>query len=152
MKKNQFRYIISVCTVLVISLFIINVSAQEFRGTITGTVTDPNGAAVPGATVIVKNTETNVANTVTTNDDGAYTVPFLLPGTYDVTASGSGFKTASREKVSVKVDDRLTLDFPMEIGTSAEVNIVADTEVIERGSVSTGTLVTQRQIEELPLA
>src|SRR5829696_5028523 len=151
MKKNQFRYLISVCTALVISLFIINVSAQEFRGTITGTVSDPNGAAVPGATVSVKNTETNIANTVTTSDEGSFTVPLLLPGTYDVSVTGSGFKTATREKVVVSVDGRLTVDFQMQIGTSAEVNIVADTEILERGGVTTGTVITQRQIEELPM-
>src|SRR6476620_3513445 len=150
MKNKLFRCLMCFCVSIFAVGFIGIASAQEFRGSITGTVTDPNGAAIPGATVVVKNTETNVTNTVTTNDEGAYTVPFLLPGTYDVSASGSGFKTATREKLSVKVDDRLTLDFPMQIGTSAEVNIVADTEVIERGSVSTGTLVTQRQIEELP--
>ena len=152
MKNYQFQAALSLCTVLLISLFVVGVSAQEFRGTITGTVTDPNGAAVAGATVVVKNTETNIASTVTTNDEGSYTVPFLVPGTYSVTATGSGFKTASRQAINVKVEDRLTLDFTMEIGAAAEVNIVADTEVLERGTVSLGTSISQRQIEELPLA
>lgn len=140
------------CAAFVLMIASTGVFAQEFRGTIAGTISDPNGAAVPGATVVVKNTGTNISNTVTTNDEGSYTVPFLLPGTYSVTVTFSGFKTSTRESVPVKVDDRLTVDFQMEIGTSAEVNIVADTELIERGSVTTGTLVTQRQIEELPLS
>lgn len=127
-------------------------AAQEFRGTIAGTVLDPNGAAVPGATVTVKNNETNVTNTVTANSSGAYTVPFLLPGTYTVSATGSGFKTSSRENIQVKVDDRLSIDFSLEIGTAAEVNIIADTELLDRGTVTIGTSVSQRQIEELPLA
>jgi len=126
--------------------------AQEFRGTIAGTVTDPNGAAVPNATVIVKNTETNTANTVTTNDNGGYAVPLLQPGTYSVTAKGSGFKTSLRENVQVRVDDRISVDLQLEIGTTAEVNIVADAELIDRGSVTAGTSVSQRQIAELPLA
>lgn len=125
---------------------------QEFRGTIAGTITDPNGAAVAGATVVVKNTGTNISNTVTTNSDGNYTVPFLIPGTYMVTATGTGFKTSTRESVPIKVDDRLTVDFQLEIGASAEVNIIADTELIERGTVTVGTSVSQRQIEELPLS
>ncbi|HLA94225.1 MAG TPA: carboxypeptidase-like regulatory domain-containing protein, partial [Pyrinomonadaceae bacterium] len=129
-----------------------SIFAQEFRGTVAGSVTDPNGAAVPGATVTVKNTETNIANTVTANDSGSYTVPFLIPGVYTVSATGSGFKTSTREKVQIKVDDRLTVDFQLEIGTSAEVNIVADTELLDRGTVSIGTSISQRQIEELPLA
>jgi hypothetical protein len=137
---------------LLILLIVCAARGQEFRGTVTGTVTDPNGANVAGATVVVKNTQTNIATTVTTNSDGAYTVPFLVPGTYNVTATADGFKTSTRENVEVKVDDRLPLDFKLEIGTSAEVNIVADTELIERGTVTTGTSVSQRQIEELPLA
>jgi hypothetical protein len=141
------------CTVFVVCLSaFINVFGQEFRGTITGTVNDPNGSAVPGATVIVKNIETKVSTTIRTNDDGSYTVPLLLPGRYSVSATGEGFKTSIRENVEVKVDDRLTIDFALEIGTQAEVNVVADTELIERGSVTTGTVITQQQIEELPLS
>jgi hypothetical protein len=54
-------------------------NAQEYRGTIAGSVTDPNGAIVPAATVTVQNVETNVSATATTNDDGAFSFPLLLP-------------------------------------------------------------------------
>ena len=126
--------------------------AQEFRGSITGTVSDPNGAAVAGATVTLRNTETNITQTVSTNDGGSYAFPLVQPGTYTVSATGNGFKTSARENLGVKVDDRLTIDFALEIGASAEVNIVADTELLDRGTVTVGTSVSQRQIEELPLA
>ncbi len=129
-----------------------SVFAQEFRGSITGTVGDPNGAPVAGATVTVRNTGTNITATVSTNESGSYSVPFLAPGIYNVSATGSGFKTSSRETVQINVDDRLTIDFSLEIGTSAEVNIVADNELLDRGTVTVGTSVSQRQIEELPLA
>jgi hypothetical protein len=125
--------------------------AQEFRGTITGTVADPNGAVLPGATVVVKNIETNIATTVKTNDDGAFTVTALIPGTYTVSATGTGFKTSTRENLSVKVDDRLTVDFKLEIGSTAEVTIVEGTELLERGTVTTGMVITSRQVQELPL-
>ena len=128
------------------------VYTQEFRGSITGTVSDPNGAAVAGATVTLKNVETNITQTVTANDSGAYSFPLVQPGKYSVSATGSGFKTSTRENFPVKVDDRLTVDFALEIGTSAEVNIVADSELLDRGTVTIGTSVSQRQIEELPLA
>lgn len=153
MKKVNIRFsVFCALIVAILSFAIINVSAQEFRGTITGTVKDPNGSVVAGATVIVKNTDTNVANTVTTNSEGNYTVPFLLPGKYSVSAGSSGFKTSVRENIELKVDDRLTVDFQLEIGTQAEVNIVANDDLIERGSVTTGTVVSNRQVEELPLA
>ena len=140
MKNGQIRWSI-LCAVITIYLTaFINVFGQEFRGTITGNITDPNGATVPGATVIVKNIETNVATTVKTNDDGSYTVPLLLPGKYSVSVTGDGFKTSVRENIELKVDDRLTIDFTLEIGTQAEVNVVADTDLVERGSVTTGTV------------
>jgi hypothetical protein len=125
---------------------------QEFRGTITGTVTDPNGSVVPGATITIKNVDTNVTSTVTSNSEGSYTVPFLVPGTYTISANSAGFKTTTIQNVNVKVDDKLTVDIALQVGTTAEVNIVADASILEQGSVSTGTLITQRQIEELPLS
>src|SRR5688572_846185 len=148
--KSQIRFVFSIFALLFV--FAMATPAQEFRGTITGTVTDPNGAVVPGAKVTLKNAGTNIAATVTTNESGAFTVPYLVPGTYSVSVVGDGFKTTTRESVDVAVDARINLDFKLEIGTSAEVNIIADTDVIERGSVTTGTQVSRRQIEELPLA
>src|SRR5215204_5182540 len=152
MNTSDIRRTACLFTAVLILLFVSAVHAQEFRGTIAGTVTDPNGAVVPGASITVKNTETNIANTVTTNDEGSYTVPLLQPGSYTISATGSGFKTSTIENVAVRVDDRLTIDVQLEVGAAAEVNIVADADVIERGSVTTGTLVSQRQIEELPLS
>ena len=137
---------------LLVAGLVVNAFGQEFRGTITGTVTDPNGAAVVGATVTIRSTDTSITSTVQTNDSGGYIIPLLQPGSYSVSVTGNGFKTSSIEKVTVKVDDRLTVDVKLEIGASAEVNIVADTELIERGTVSVGTSVSQRQISELPLA
>ena len=125
MKKSQIQCSI-ICAVVVVCLSAFSsVFGQEFRGTITGNINDPNGAAIPGATVVVKNVETNVAATVKTNQDGSYTIPFLMPGKYSITATGDGFKTSVREAIELKVDDRLTIDFQLEIGTTAEVNVVS---------------------------
>src|SRR5262245_14248363 len=151
MKAGQIRYSFFCAAAIIIFSAFGSVWGQEFRGTITGNITDPNSAAIPGATVTVKNIETNVVNTVTTNDEGTFTVPFLLPGKYNVSVTSSGFKTSTRENIELKVDDRLTVDFKMEIGTTTEVNIVANDDLIERGSVTTGTVISNRQIEELTL-
>jgi hypothetical protein len=152
MKERQVRLGMLCAVFAVILSAFINSYGQEFRGTITGNITDPNGAAIPGATVIVKNIETNISTTLRTNDDGSYTAPLLLPGRYSVSVTGEGFKTSLRENVELKVDDRLTIDFALEIGTQAEVNVVAETEILERGTVTTGTVVSERQITELPLS
>lgn len=149
MKKNAYSHFIS--ATLLLLLVAATVSSQEFRATITGKVTDPNGALLPGATVVVKNVETNVSTTVTTNDGGSYTVPFLLPGKYNVTATSTGFKTSLRENIVLNVSDNLTVDVQLEIGTQAEVNIATGNELIERGTVSTGSVIDNKQISELPL-
>ncbi|HEX8721535.1 MAG TPA: TonB-dependent receptor [Pyrinomonadaceae bacterium] len=127
--------------------------AQEFRGSLTGTVTDPNGAALPGATVEIRNVETNVANTVTTNEEGAYSFPLLNPGKYTLTVNAQGFATTTRENIEIRVADRLTLDVPVSVtGVGETVTTVASAPVLETGSVSTGTTISTQQIAELPLA
>ncbi len=135
------------CCLLLCAVFL---PAQEFRGSINGRVLDPNGAAIQGAAVSLMNTETNVTNNTTTNQEGSYSFLLLLPGKYSVIATNSGFKKAIREGIQLQVDDRLTVDVQLEIGTEAEVSVTADTELVERGSVTTGLVITQRQVEELP--
>ena len=117
-----------------LAIFLLSFSisyGQEFRGTISGMVTDPNGAAVPGATVTLQNTETNITASVTANDEGSYTFPLQLPGKYKVSATAASFKTSVQENIVLNVDDRLTVDMQLQIGATTEVNIVADTELIE---------------------
>ena len=149
MNKNILRY--GICVVLMVMFSFGIAIAQEFRGTISGTINDPNGAVVPAATVTVQNIETNVTATATTNEQGVFTFPLLLPGKYKLTATAANFKTAVRENILLNVDDRLTIDMQLEIGLTTEVTITANSDIIEQGSVTTGTLVTQRQVEELPL-
>ena len=138
--------------VWIVLLLAVAANAQEFRGTISGTVKDPNDAVVPAATVTVQNLGTNITATTTTNGEGLFTFPLLQPGKYKLTATAANFKTTVQENVELNVDDRLTVDFKLEIGTNTEINVAADAELVERGSVTTGTVVSTRQIEELPLA
>ena len=151
MSKYAFRR--GVSAVLLLLLSFVAVGAQESRGSLSGTVSDPNGAALPGATVEVRNVETNIANTVTTNEEGNYTFPLLNPGKYTLTVTASGFANATRENIELRVADRLTLDVPMSVtGVGETVTTVATAPVLETGSVSTGTTISTQQIAELPLA
>ena len=154
MKKRTSRYFLWHGVIAVVLLFLSFglANAQEFRGTITGSVKDQNGAVIPGASVTIENTATNIKSTVTTNDEGTFLFPLLLPGNYKLSATANGFKTSVREAIKLEVDNRLTIDFQLEIGAAAEVTVVASDELVERGSVTVGTVVSQRQIEELPLA
>src|SRR5438552_4351415 len=78
--------------IIILGLIVASAAAQEFRGSITGRVTDPSGASVPGSQVTVTNTATNTSNSVTTNEAGVYTVLYLTPGRYTVVAEVRGFK------------------------------------------------------------
>ncbi len=126
-------------------------AAQEFRGSITGKVTDPNGAIIPGAMITVKNVETNQENTAVTNDDGSYNFPLLQPGKYRLSVTSQGFNKQERDGIQIGVAEKLTLDVQMQVGVTEMVTVADSGVALETGSVSTGTVVTSQQIGELPL-
>lgn len=127
--------------------------AQEFRATLTGQVLDPNGAAVAGATVTVKNLQTNEQTTVTTGEDGNYTIPFLMPAKYSVTVEASGFRRAITENLELHVNDKATLDVKLELGQLDQaVNISAESvPLLESDTATRGQVIENRRIVELPL-
>src|ERR1044072_587801 len=150
MSKHAFRRGIAAALLLLVTF--VMVGAQESRGSLTGIVTDPNGAALPGATVELRNIDTNIAKTATTNEEGSYSFPLLNPGKYTLTVTAQGFSNATRENIEIRVSEKLTLDVPMSVtGVGETVTTVASTTTLEIGSVTTGTTVSQRQINELPL-
>ncbi len=145
--SRQFCYI----TLLLLSLSA-PAGAQEFRGSLTGRITDPTGSALVGASVSVRNVETNIAASVTTNEDGSYSFPLLQPGKYQLTVTQQGFKASQRDNIEVRVADKLTLDVQLEVGAATEsVQIVGSSPALETSSVSTGTVISSQEISELPL-
>src|SRR3989442_4156463 len=94
----------------------VSINAQVAGATLAGTVTDPNGAAIPNVQVTIKNVATGVSRTVTTDEAGFYTVPNLNPAVYEVTASASGFKTTLRRDVALTVGAQQPLDLQLEVG------------------------------------
>jgi hypothetical protein len=126
--------------------------AQEFRATVNGRVTDPTGAAVANATVLVRNIQSNEAATVTTNSEGAYNVPFLKPGTYTFTVEAAGFKKFIRDKQELQVSQTATIDITLEIGAASEtITITADAVLLEESKADRGNVIENRRIVELPL-
>ena len=75
-----------------IAIAVTSARAQEFRGTLSGTVTDPSGASIKGATVTVKESQTGTVNATVSDAAGQYVIPFLLPGNYSITAAAKGFE------------------------------------------------------------
>jgi hypothetical protein len=83
------------------------VRAQTVTGTVQGTITDQTGAVIPGVTVTLRNADTGQERIVTTNDDGAYSAPFLPLGRYNVTASISNFGRVTRENIEVTAVEKI---------------------------------------------
>src|SRR5262245_28067268 len=136
----------------ILFLMSISSSAQEFRGTIIGTVSDPTGAVLPGVTVTVTNPETHVAQTIVTDAQGLYQVRYLNPGIYSVTAELQGFKKFSRIDNNVRVGDVLRIDIALETGGMTEtVEVTAEPPLLNTNSGVSGTTIDSKQIAELPL-
>src|SRR4030095_6507116 len=145
---NSHRSVISIL-VLIISLGAV-VVAQDSRGSITGKVTDPHDAVVPGATVTLKNIATNQESTSVTNADGNYSFPLVQPGNYTITVAAQGFNNQTREGIEVRVADKLTLDLQVQVASVGEMVTITSGLALETGSVNTGSVISSRQISELP--
>ena len=125
---------------------------QSDRGTIVGTVTDPNGAAVADAKVTVTNLENGEAREVKTTGEGAFTVPELKAAPYKLTVEAGGFKTATIDKVQVAVQVTRRADVKLEVGAIGEaVTVTSEAPVLQTESPVQQTNVTEKQVRELPL-
>jgi len=139
-------------TTLMLSAIVAAGLAQDFRATITGLVTDPNSAAVPGATVKAINIETDETKEVRTTSDGHYTIPYLDPGAYNIEVTASGFQTLRRERIVLRVADKLNLALQMTVGNVNEtISVTSHQEVIETGSADRGLVFDPIKVQELPL-
>ena len=126
--------------------------AQGPVASLTGEVKDPSGAAVPAATITVRNTDTGVSRTAPTNEAGVYLISALQPGPYEITANAPGFKRDVRSSVTLEVAQAARIDFALEVGAATEiVNITAEAPVTDTESASTGTVIDNKKVVELPL-
>ena len=127
--------------------------AQTHRSTVRGTITDPNGAVVTGATVKTLNTGTNERRSTVSNEEGIYTISSLAPGTYEVTIEAAGFKPLSITQVILQVNQELRLDRSLEVGevSGSPGNLYALEPLLKQDSPSLGTVIENRQVENLPL-
>jgi hypothetical protein len=131
----------------------ISLSAQTFRGTILGTVTDPSGAVVAGATVTVKNAGTGLERTTQTSADGSYALPELQIGTYTVTVTLTGFQTFQANGVVVDVATERRVDAAMKTGqVSTKVEVSGDTlPMVETTTNDLGGVLTAETVKDLPV-
>ncbi len=135
------------------SLFIASLlPAQETRGSIVGTVTDPQGAVIPDATVVVTNVGTNVSIRRTTNASGYYEALLLLPGSYSVSVEAPGFRRAVRSGLTLALGEQVRVDFRLELGPVTEtVTVTGEASMLDMSTVSTGRVMTNKDIMDLPV-
>ena len=129
-----------------------NLPAQEISAHIRGIISDPSGAAVPDAQVKATNTQTQLSNTVTTNDDGSYEFLSLPPGIYDVTVSKMGFRTSTARNITLAVNQIYNLPISLEVGQLTEsVQVEANPTQVETTTTQLSTIIDSKQIVDLPL-
>ncbi len=126
-------------------------AGQSIRATLTGTVTDPTGAILPHANIVITDTQTGAKTVVTSSSAGVYTAPSLLPGKYEVTATLHGFKKYVHTGLVLKTEQTVTENIVMQVGTVSEtVTVRAGTPLIDMANANSGQTLTADQAEELP--
>ncbi|MEN6532873.1 MAG: TonB-dependent receptor [Bryobacteraceae bacterium] len=129
----------------------ITASAQEFRGSISGIVTDVSGAVVAGAKIKITSVERGISTDATSTELGRYTVLFLLPGTYRMTVEKSGFRNYVREGIVVAATDRIGIDVRLELGTITDsVTVTGQAPVLQTETASRTTVIDSRVVESVP--
>jgi hypothetical protein len=124
----------------------------QFSSAIEGTVTDPSGAVVPGATVTCSNEETGVVHTAVTTEAGYYRLPALGTGLYTVRVALTGFKTAVQEHIRLQAAEVKTINLTMAVGgTEEEISVTGEAPLIETAQGRVSGLIEERQVKELPL-
>ncbi|MFN2414018.1 MAG: TonB-dependent receptor domain-containing protein [Pyrinomonadaceae bacterium] len=133
--------------------FVFPVAAQSNKGTITGTVTDPNGAVVKDATVTATNAATGETRTATTSEDGTYVMPALDPGLYSVRIEAAGFQPTNVQEVKLETGGRQAVDVVMTVGAVGgdTVTVTAEAPLAETETSVRGDLITGREVTDLPL-
>src|ERR1019366_5937569 len=140
---------------------------QEARGTLLGRVSDSTGAVIVGAKVEGLNTATGVHVSATTNESGDYLLPYLNPGPYTISVTAPGFKMFKRAEINLRMDDHITVDVAMQLGSATEsvegvptlgraaetesVEVVATAGLLDTSTSSMGQVMGTKTIQDLPL-
>ena len=120
--------------------------------TVSGTIADSSGAVVPNAEIKAINVTTAETRSAISSSNGTYLVPLLLPGTYRVEASKSGFKLSVSADVPVHITETVAVDLRLAVGTAAEtVMVTANSELLKTEGIALGQVVDEREVNSLPL-
>jgi hypothetical protein len=132
-------------------LFSLVLFAQEDRASISGSVSDSSGGAVPNAKVVVTSVERNAISEAVTTETGRFAVNFLIPGTYILTVEHPGFKKHIQQNIVLATGEKLGLDVAMEVGQlSDSVTVTERVGLLETESSCRGQVITTKELQEIP--
>ena len=150
--KRRFCACLVVLTLTLLVLANTAAFAQAVYGSIIGTITDPQGAAVSGAKVTVTSMGKGTSETTTTNESGNYSVTHLVPGSYGVKVEAPGFKSFEAKNIQVSVDSAARVDGQFQVGAAAEtVEVTAEAPQLKTDRADVATTFTEQQVEDLPI-
>src|ERR1700686_1728399 len=139
-------------TILGVLFFSLALFAQGDFGRILGTVTDPSGAVIAGATVSIIDTQRGLARTLTTDQAGEYNAPTLIPGTYTVRVEAPGFQTLNRENIVLEVGKEIRVDLTPRPGDQTQsVTITEAPPMVDTASATLGGTLSNADINDMPL-
>src|ERR1017187_2566149 len=150
--RNRSRFALAlVASLLLLFAGSLRSFGQDSRASLAGKVTDPTNAVVVGATVTVISVETGVVQTATTNQAGEWRVQSLNPGHYTFEVNATGFKGAHHNVIELQVGDLKTADVQLQLGAATEtVNVSTESALIDTDAAVSGTVITTKELEELP--
>lgn len=152
-RRDLLSHAVSILTlVLILSCSCVILHAQTSTGQFNGHVYDANGAVLPNTRVVLRDNQTGVSRSTTTNGEGLYQFPLVPPGSYAITVTAPGFQTESSLALKLDVNQIATQDFKLQVGTTSQtVNVVASAEMLQASTANLGAVVEQRTVNNLPL-
>lgn len=153
-RNMRTKMFMSFLAAVAMAIFAVGISAQSGASSVSGTVVDGQGNAVPGATVTLTNTGQNTQRTTTTSGDGGYSFSSVTPGMYVIEVQAAGFKKSSTKDVQALVEKTTTIPVNLEIGdVSAVVEVSAGgiENIVNTQDASLGNNFVRKQIQQLPL-
>jgi hypothetical protein len=125
---------------------------QEFRATISGVITDPTGAMVPGATVVVRENQTGTTSQTKSDADGQYVLPFLMPGNYTVTATMPGFEKTVQGNIVLQTQEHPIINLKLSVGQDTQtVMVTTAPPLLDQANASVGSVISTKSVADLPL-
>jgi hypothetical protein len=156
MLRTLYRRVFSLClllsAIILPSFYQIQAQSQALNGQIEGVVTDAQGAAVPNASITVRNIEKGSEVQINTDENGVYRAPLLPLGTFRITVEAPNFNRLVREGITLSAGQTATVDMSLTAGdVSATVTITSDAPIADPGKIDLGRVMNTREIQDLPL-